>query len=182
VSQYHFDPATYLGLIRADVPAYDEFQDAVAEATSGLAAQRILELGVGTGETARRVLARHPDARLVGIVDADLRVGRLQDPLPEGPFDLVVSALAVHHLDPVGKRELFERVAASLAPGGRFVLGDVVVPARPEDAVTPLTEGFDMPDRLADILRWLRAAGFSAQPVWEHADLAIVRADLASRA
>jgi len=37
---------------------------------------------------ARRVLAR-----------ADLRVSRLEDELPPGPFDLVVSALAVHHLD-----------------------------------------------------------------------------------
>jgi hypothetical protein len=37
---------------------------------------------------------------------ADLRVGRLQDPLPQGNFDLVVSALAVHHLDGAGKADL----------------------------------------------------------------------------
>jgi tRNA (cmo5U34)-methyltransferase len=191
VSQFHFDPATYLELIRADIPVYDEFQDAVAEATSDVPARRILDLGVGTGETARRVLALHPRARLVGVdeseamlavaretVDAELRVSRLQDPLPEGPFDLVVSALAVHHLDAPGKQELFERVAAALAPGGRFVLGDVVVPLRPEDAVTPLAEGFDLPDRLDDVLRWLNGAGFSAEPVWEHADLVVVRAEI----
>jgi hypothetical protein len=34
--QFHFDPATYLETIRAEVPAYDELQDAVAEATAGI--------------------------------------------------------------------------------------------------------------------------------------------------
>jgi tRNA (cmo5U34)-methyltransferase len=70
------------------------------------------------------VLARHPGATLVGIdasadmlaaadvPGADLRVGRLQDELPAGPFDLVFSVLAVHHLDGPGKADLFRRVAA----------------------------------------------------------------------
>ncbi len=48
---------------------------------------------------------------------ADLRVARLQDPLPAGPFDLVFSALAVHHLDPTEKATLFREVAARLQPG-----------------------------------------------------------------
>ena len=36
------------------MPAYDELQDAVAVATAGIRAERVLELGVGTGETSRR--------------------------------------------------------------------------------------------------------------------------------
>ena len=51
--------------------------------------------------------------------------------MPEGPFDLVASALAVHHLHDVDKAELFGRVRGVLAPGGLFVLGDVVVPIDP---------------------------------------------------
>src|SRR5262245_62724772 len=43
-----------------------------------------------------------------------LLVGRLEDPLPQGPFDLVVSALAVHHLDAASKADLFRRIAATL--------------------------------------------------------------------
>jgi tRNA (cmo5U34)-methyltransferase len=129
--QFHFDPASYLEMIRVEVPSYDELQDIVAEATVGIHAERVLELGVGTGETSRRVLDLHPEAKLVGIDEsaemlaaasgdlaaAELRVSRLQDPLPEGNFDLVVSALAVHHLDAAGKADLYARVADRLGPG-----------------------------------------------------------------
>jgi tRNA (cmo5U34)-methyltransferase len=113
------------------------------------------------------------------LPDADLRVGRLEDPLPEGPFDLVVSTLAVHHLDAAGKADLFRRVADALAPGGRFVLADVVVPERPEDAVIPCTPGFDLPDSVPDQLEWLRAAGLEPRVTWARHDLAVIEASLA---
>jgi SAM-dependent methyltransferase len=137
VAQFHFDPAHYLELMHDEVPRYVELQEETARATDGVTARTILELGVGTGETARRVLARHPGATLVGIdasaemlaaaslPGADLRVGRLEDPLPEGPFDLVVSCLAVHHLDGGGKRGPLRprrgggRGGRTLRPGGR---------------------------------------------------------------
>jgi tRNA (cmo5U34)-methyltransferase len=193
MSQFHFDPETYLELMRADVPRYDELQEVVAAATSEVEARRILELGTGTGETARRVLALHPRARLVGLdsseamlevarahLTADLRVQRLEDPLPEGPFELVVSVLTVHHLEPEDKRDLFKRVRHALTPGGRFVLADVIVPQRPEDAVTPVTPGFDKPDPLPDLLAWLEEAGFETSLEWSWKDLAAVRADVPS--
>jgi len=194
MSQYHFEPAAYLAMMLADVPRYEELQDVAAAATAGVAARRILELGTGTGETARRLLAAHPGARLVGIdaseamlavaraelTGADLRVQRLEDPLPEGPFGLVVSVLAVHHLDAGEKRDLFRRVRDALSPDGRFVLADLVVPERAEDAVTPATPGFDKPDTLPEILAWLEEAGFATSVVWSWKDLAAVRADVPS--
>jgi tRNA (cmo5U34)-methyltransferase len=189
--QFHFDPASYLEMIRAEVPSYDELQDAVAEATAGIHAERVLELGVGTGQTSRRVLDLHPKAKLVGIDEsaemlaaataeaagADLRVGRLQDSRPEGDFDLVVSALAVHHLDGAGKADLFARVADRLRPGGRFVLGDVVVPDDPADAVTPIDGVYDQPSTVDDQVWWLAAAGLHAEVVWARQDLAVIIAD-----
>ena len=96
------------------------------------------------------------------LPQADLRVGRLEDPLPEGTYDLVVSALAVHHLDGDGKAELFMRVAERLRPGGRFVLADLVIPDDASDAITPIDDGqYDKPSRVKDQLRWLQAAGLS---------------------
>jgi len=132
----------------------------------------------------------HPDARLTAIDSStemlerarsefpggDLRVARLEDALPDGPFDLVYSALAIHHLDGVGKRDLFRRVAAVLRVGGVFVLADVVVPDDPEDEQTPIDGEYDLPDRLDDQVEWLREVGFEATPAWVQKDLAVVRA------
>jgi tRNA (cmo5U34)-methyltransferase len=187
--QFHFDPDTYVANMREDIPVFDELQEETARAAEGFDVKDILELGVGTGMTSKRVLEAHPLAHLVGIdeseamlaaadIPGDLRVSRLEDSLPEGPFDLVVSCLAVHHLNAEGKRDLFRRVAAVLRPGGRFVLADVVVPARPEEAVTPTTPGFDRPDPLEPQLDWLREAGFEPETTWTWKDLAVVRADL----
>jgi len=193
--RYRFDPAGYMDMIREDIPAYDRFQDELTE-VSGADVERVLELGTGTGETAARLLDRHPRARLVGVdenaamlaaararLPADrtsLRVARLQDPLPPGPFDLVASALCVHHLDGAEKRSLFARVRDALGPRGRFVLADVVVPEDATTARIELTPGFDRPDSVADQLRWLRDAGFSrARVSWCDADLAVVVAELA---
>jgi tRNA (cmo5U34)-methyltransferase len=187
MADYRFVPEGYLESMLEEIPGYEELQEETARATEGVRAGRILELGTGTGETARRVLERHPAAHLTGIdvssemleearrhlPDADLRVGRLEDPLPESPFDLVVSTLAVHHLDAAGKADLFRRVAAVLTPGGRFVLGDVVVPERLEDAVIPCTPGFDLPDSVPDQLEWLEAAGLEPRVAWARRDLAV---------
>jgi tRNA (cmo5U34)-methyltransferase len=149
------------------------------------------ELGVGTGQTSRRVLDLHPDAELLGIdesaemlaaaskdlVHADLRLSRLQDPLPDGTFNLVVSALAVHHFDDAAKADLFARIADRLRPGGGFVFGDVVVPDNPADVVTPIDGVYDQPSSVDDQIRWLAAAGLDAEVVWARHDLAVIIAD-----
>lgn len=192
MSQFHFDPGTYLSMIRGDVARYDELQEETVRATEGVRATAILELGTGTGETAKRVLARHQGAMFVGIdkseamlgvarealSEAELRVQGMEDPLPAGPFDLAFSALAVHHLVSDDKRDLFARIAAALFPGGRFVLADVIVPTDPSTTQIPLSPDFDRPDRLDDQLAWLAAAGFEAQTTWVADDLAVIAADL----
>lgn len=193
MSQFHWDPERYLALMREEVPEFNRLQAELTAATHGIAARTILELGTGSGETSRRVLGAHPGARLVGI-DASpdmlaaahdlladrpvtLHVGRLEDPLPWGPFDLVVSALTVHHLVASDKVDLFQRVANVLRPGGRFVMADVVVPDDPADAVTPIDDGFDRPSSVDDQLRWLEAAGLSALVAWAQRDLVVLAAD-----
>jgi tRNA (cmo5U34)-methyltransferase len=98
--------------------------------------------------------------------------------LPEGPFDVVYSALAVHHLDGTGKADLFRRVATVLAPGGRFVLGDVIVPDDPADAIAPIDGVYDKPSRVDEQLRWLADAGFDARVTLLSKDLAVLVGDL----
>ena len=193
--QYHFNPDTYAEMIRGEIPEYARLQEELIVA-SGSGARRVLELGTGTGETARRLLEAHPEAFLVGVDESaamlaaaalvlpgdrvELRAGSIEAPLPEGPFDLVASALCVHHLSGPEKADLFGRVLTVLAPGGRFVLADVVVPVDPADATTSLTPGFDRPSSLADQVAWLRDAGFEVRVCWESGDLAVVAADAPS--
>jgi tRNA (cmo5U34)-methyltransferase len=175
-AQFHMNPETYLDEIRADVPRYDELQTATVDAIP-FAPIRVLELGVGTGETTRRVLERYPDAEVTGL-DAQpemvfkarehgivVRLARMQDPLPDGPWDLVISVLSVHHLDEGQKRDLFRRVREQ---SRAFVMGDVV---EADPQVTSLEEGVDLPsppDAMAD---WCGGA-----IVWRADDLAVIRA------
>ncbi|HEX3542434.1 MAG TPA: class I SAM-dependent methyltransferase [Acidimicrobiales bacterium] len=189
--QYHFDPDSYLAMVTTEVPAYLDLQEQVGRATEGVTAELILDLGAGTGETSAGVLGNHPAARLVGIDEspamlararerlphADFRVQRLEEPLPAGPYDLVVSALAIHHLDGEGKADLFRRIAERLRPGGRFVMGDVVIPDDPADIVTPIDGRHDRPSGAVEQLQWLRDAGLRPAIVWAHRDLAVIAAD-----
>ncbi|HWF55773.1 MAG TPA: class I SAM-dependent methyltransferase [Solirubrobacteraceae bacterium] len=187
---HRWEPDGYLAMVSEEVPGYAELQDQVVLATAGVIPAVILELGTGTGETARRVLAAHPGARLHGIDSSaemlaaaraalpatavTLTRQELQDPLPHGPFGLVVSALAVHHLPGRAKADLFARVAAVLAPGGRFVLGDLIVPADPADVRTEIDGIYDMPSTLAEQLAWLREAGLRSSVAWLSRDLAVI--------
>ncbi len=187
-----WDPETYPATIRQEINDYDELQYQVAAATQGVSARNILDLGVGAGETARRVLHIHPDAHLVGIDSSDamlqgaqlhLPAGRvtlmkqdLSAPLPDQRFELVVSALAIHHLEGEKKAALFAEISERLLPKGVFVMGDVVTPHDPATASIELEAGYDFPSTIDERLRWLTEAGLSAEITWARADLAVLRA------
>jgi tRNA (cmo5U34)-methyltransferase len=193
MSQPHFDPATYAEFIRREIPRYESLQESVAAATASLAVTSILDLGTGTGETLWHVLGLHPSAHAIGLDESDgmleaararlsaydvtLQRADLLDALPAGPFDVAVSALAVHHLDGAGKATLFERVARVLRPGGRFVLGDVILPETPVSPAIDLTDGWDKPSPVADQVRWLESAGLVATVLWAEDDLALFVAE-----
>jgi tRNA (cmo5U34)-methyltransferase len=178
VAQFHFDPETYLDEIRADIPRFDELQDRAIDAIPSPPA-RVLELGIGTGETTRRLLQRYPEAAVTGLdssaemvfrareLGIEVRMARMEDPLPDGPWDLVISVLAVHHLTDDGKRDLFRRVRET---SRSLVLGDVVA-VPPERQIASLTEGFDLPAPAADQAEWC-----GGEVVWDADDLAVIRA------
>ncbi|HYD31731.1 MAG TPA: class I SAM-dependent methyltransferase [Azospirillaceae bacterium] len=194
----------YDALRRKFIPCFDGFYGTALDLVGHLAGQgaRVLDLGAGTGLMSAMILERLPDARLtlVDISDGMLdmarrrfgdRVGyRIADyaaaPLRadgEPPFDAVVSALSIHHLEQADKRALFARVFEALAPGGVFVNADQVAGPTPEldawydaawvrqiraNGITErqLAEARDRQrhDRLAplaDQLRWLAEAGFT---------------------
>jgi tRNA (cmo5U34)-methyltransferase len=138
------------------VPGFDRFYGAVLESVP-FAEEReikVLDLGAGTGLLSAMVAGRFPRSR-VTLVDLSvemLRVARrrldgkpgrfafrtmdyARKPLPQtdGGYDLVVSALSVHHLTHGDKRELFEKAGRSLAVGGYFVNADQTAGDTPEE-------------------------------------------------
>jgi tRNA (cmo5U34)-methyltransferase len=182
------------------LPCFDAFYAAAVEAVGlvGRPPRRVLDLGAGTGLLAGFVAHAFPAAELT-LLDgaaamlaqarerlgerASYVLGDLAGPLPEGPWGAVVSALAIHHLDDPGKRDLFARLRAALAPGGVFVNAeqvagesawlDAVYVERHERAARALgaTEAewaaaahrmsHDLCATVEDQLAWLRSAGFA---------------------
>lgn len=186
------DPRGYVAWVREQLPDYDDLQRELVAATQAVAASRILDLGTGSGETARRALEAHPGAHLVGIDASEemiglasrtladhrvtLHVAALEDPLPAGPFDLVVSALSIHHLDAPGKADLYHRVACVLDSTGRFVVADLVGLGEPLRPLATKVPG-DPHSSIAQQLRWLRDAGLHARITWEQSSLVVIAAD-----
>jgi len=161
----------------------------------------ILDVGAGTGLLSAFLLEKFPDAHLTLM---DISENMLDEakkrfatrPDTEyvicdysrselgGPYDLVCSALSIHHLSPEDKRRLFERICLALKPGGMFVNADQADGETPyfrqryldywNDFLRsgPLTEAqhaeilkrrdtLDRNEKLSVQLTWLKEAGFS---------------------
>ncbi|MCB0862673.1 MAG: class I SAM-dependent methyltransferase [Solirubrobacterales bacterium] len=172
------DDSGYLDSVRGQVPLYDALQDAAIEAVP-FEPVRVLELGVGTGETASRLLNRFPDARVTGldsdpdmlfkareIVD-EVSLARMEDPLPDGPWDLVLSVLSVHRLTDEQKQSLFRRVRQQ---SKALVIGDFV--SLGDDLGETRVSGRAYPDTAANLARWC-----DGEVVWSDDDLVVIVAD-----
>ncbi|HZA59871.1 MAG TPA: methyltransferase domain-containing protein [Solirubrobacterales bacterium] len=176
MSQYHWNPETYLDLIRAEVPRFDELQRAAVDAVP-FAPDRVLELGMGTGETTRVLLEAYPDAWVIGLDSSPemvfrlrreydgVMLARMEDPLPDGPWDLVISVLSIHHLTEDAKQLLFRRVREQARA---LVIGDVV---KADEQVTPIDPDVDFVDAAEDLATWC-----DGEVTWRADDLAVVRA------
>ncbi len=140
--------ADYDAARRRLIPPFESFYGTAVAALdlAGGPMHRILDLGAGTGLLSEQVAAAQPQAHLTLLdgapamleqararvgAGATLITGDLVDPLPAGPWDAVVSALAIHHLVDAAKRELFARVHAALRPGGVFVNAEQVAGPTP---------------------------------------------------
>ena len=122
------------------IPCFDDYYQGTTTflAANLPAPKRVLDLGAGTGLLTSFWYRHFPGAAyvLVDIADEMLNVARKRfagldnvsyqtldyaKALPSGGFDLIVSALSIHHLEDGEKRSLFQRIYDTLPPGGLFV-------------------------------------------------------------
>jgi tRNA (cmo5U34)-methyltransferase len=178
--EFDREASAYDRTARASMPGYSDLHRTLIWGIPFVATRsfRVLELGVGTGTLTARILEGFPHAQLTGIDLSPQMITRARTKLrpyrdrfelsagdlstfEEGTYDVVVSALAIHHLSDAEKWRLFRRVYRSLAPGGYFGDADDHLP---EDSI------FDT--RYAQIASQLpspggRAGGWtSPQEVW----------------
>ncbi|WP_260691726.1 methyltransferase domain-containing protein [Rhizobium leguminosarum] len=117
---FNRDASGYDALRRGLIPCFDAFYGTALDLIDDwrdAEKLRVLDLGAGTGLFTAMVLARHPDAQ-IHLVDASEKmleqarqrfngspaityaVADMADAELGGPWDLIISALAIHHLGP----------------------------------------------------------------------------------
>ena len=124
------------------IPDLQQFYTtAVWAAESSVPEPAILDIGAGTGLLSALILQKFPDAHmtLLDISENMLEIARQRfagrknitcivsdysQGIPVGPYDLVCSALSIHHLTFEDKRYLFRKIFSALKPGGLFVNAD----------------------------------------------------------
>jgi SAM-dependent methyltransferase len=150
-----------------------------AVCAGGSAPHRIVDVGCGTGRLLETLLARLPDAELVGIDPAEgmIAVARTRFateprirlevapadrmPLDDGSADVVTTTLSFHHWD--RHEASLREVARVLRPGGRLVLADILGIGLAGRLIRPMGRRHGAGYRDTDELtRLLRDAGFSA--------------------
>ena len=204
----------YDGLIPRLIPRYREQHDLILQLIpfETNAHIKVLDLGAGTGILSALILQAFPQANVLAFDIAEkmlkvcqtnlsayqerltLQQGNLAEDDFGNRYDLVVSGLAIHHLDSAGKQTLFKKLFQSMNSGGILLIRDIVTAATPR-----LTEQYeqlwrqymkanreddaawfqkyleeDIPSSVEEQTRWLSEAGFADTAChWRHLNFAI---------
>jgi tRNA (cmo5U34)-methyltransferase len=135
--------SSYSDLIRKCVPRYDELlNNMFLYLKADFKPLRILDLGCGTGNLTQKIIEQFPDAQIdaldlsedileeckkrfahksnINYLQADFKTMHL----PAAEYDLVMSSIAIHHVEDPFKFELYKNVYQSLKKGGIFIFAD----------------------------------------------------------
>ena len=135
----------YDTLIRKLIPKYEEMHHCVLDAVEvKISDPQILDLGIGSGQTATGLLQKFPNAYITGVDfsekmlamarfslvlhldQAHLIKADIRDYTIAQNYDVCVGVLSIHHLYEEEKTTLFHRVYQYLNKGGVFVIGDII--------------------------------------------------------
>jgi len=191
----------YDGLIPRLIPRYHEQHDLILQLIpfETNANIKVLDLGAGTGILSALILEAFPQAKVLAfdmaenmlkICQTNLSAFQERLTLQQGNFaeddfgngyDLVVSSLAIHHLDGARKQTLFKKLFQSMNSGEILLIRDIVTGGTPR-----LTEQYeqlwrqymkdsgeddkiwfqkyleeDIPSSIEEQTKWLAESGFA---------------------
>ena len=189
------------------IPCFDDFYGTALERIpfSQDDAFEVLDLGAGTGLLSAMVASMFPRASFTLVDVSSEMLARARERFAGagdrftfvlrdfgepfgGRYDLVMSALAIHHLSDEDKQALFARIRAVLKPGASFINADQVMGATPalerayHETWLRQVRALGVPeadleaalermkaDRMAPVeaqIEWLRRTGFVEVDCW----------------
>jgi len=194
------------------IPYYNQMIDALTDSIhfDNDSPIRIIDLGCGTGTVAKRISEKFPNSKIVCLDIASNMIDIAKNKLSEhkdvefitgdfsnidfdDKFDVIVSSLALHHLENDNcKKEFYTKIHDILTDFGLFINADVVLASTDYqqninmnrwiefmnksiskdeiiDNWIPKYQAEDRPARLMDQLKWLEDIGFkSVDVIWKY--------------
>jgi len=189
------------------IPCYSDFYKTIIKIIPFASSTplSVADLGAGTGLLSEQILKvfPHSNMTLVDISEEMLNIAKSRlnvypnveyqlsdysNEMPSGHYDLIVSALSIHHLTDKNKKQLFRGIKNALKPNGIFINADQVLGESEEIenlyystwlaevkrnsiTETELSEALDRmkEDKMATLssqIEWLKESGFSEVNCW----------------
>ncbi len=199
------------------IPYYDQMINALIDAIQfdTLESIRIIDLGCGTGTIAKLLADKFPNSKIVCLdiaskmieiakyklcdhKNTEFIVGDFSKIDFKEKFDVVVSSLALHHIESdEEKKEFYTRIFKILNNSGQFINADVVLATTNYQQDTnmnrwidymqrsvsteeiqnkwiPSYKAEDRPAKLIDQLKWLEEIGFNTVDVmWKYYNFSV---------
>lgn len=211
--QEHFDNEAqiYDQLILSLIPNYEMIVDTLISSIpfDELKPIKILDLGCGTGNISKKIKNRFPNAKItcVDLAENMIKIARdklsnysdilfvlndFQNMSGNGDYDVIISALALHHLETDNdKKKIYNKIFTALVDGGVFYNADVVLGSTDylqdmyikkwkkfllnnysekeiETKWMPIHLKEDKPAKTIDHIKWLEKSGFKQiDVVWK---------------
>ena len=194
--------AQYDGQRRKVIPCFDDFYKTAIDLIPFDTEDKftVLDLGAGTGLLTALILNAFPKASSMVLDISEKMLAKAKERFKDndqvhfcamdyarspltGDFDLIVSAMSIHHLYDSDKRLLFKKIYNALLPGGMFIHAELAKGATDvtekiyqrmwfqylkktdltEDQLSLIFErmSYDKTTTLDIQLNWLKKAGFT---------------------